>query len=358
MHLRKERRCNAVRDGSWEDTAGNLSLSSLSPFCKRRCSYLGVSAYAVSRLHHSTEAGQYREVRSTGLENEAHRMNFPYHGLLTPSKLEVLLFLHSSSLLNKALERRMLTVPQSYATDTLIGYCVQIVTKAWWKLPNLRCVEGFKTALPLYKRYNSWKICFVVFFEYTNGFVILWELLTLRNIYKPVKREDSVDPPVQMDSYVHAVPNVTYQMFDRLEFYPLSYELFNYWESRSELENLRSRVNALPLVFAGLPEQLSAALDIIPPGISRQKILPLDKDGNDVSSTEKYRAHPFLTLSNHNILKAKVACTKPQKGLHWKGTTSCLPKVANRESSVNLTQCCNRWSLVCARKMLSKKKRW
>lgn len=103
------------------------------------------------------------------LENNAHRIHSLYNSTSTPTKLEVLLVLHSLYVLHEAVKLRTLKVAQPCAAWTLIGYCAQLATKEWSQLLYSSCVNGFKFAPAPYMWYNERKARFVVFSEPFNA---------------------------------------------------------------------------------------------------------------------------------------------------------------------------------------------
>lgn len=97
------------------------------------------------------------------LESNAYGKNSLYHGMTTPTKVEELLFLHYVFLLSKAVKRKVLKNAQFYASGTLIGYRVYLVTKMWSQLLNLCCTDEFQEALAPYMWYDKRIVELVVF---------------------------------------------------------------------------------------------------------------------------------------------------------------------------------------------------
>lgn len=62
------------------------------------------------------------------LINKAHRKSSHYHDKSTPTTFKVLLLLHSASVFIDIVRRMTLNISRSYATGTLIRYCVHFVT--------------------------------------------------------------------------------------------------------------------------------------------------------------------------------------------------------------------------------------
>lgn len=102
----------------------------------------------------------------------------------------------------------------------------------------------------------------------------------------------------QLDSLYDALPFRTYQMFGRLKLYMLSYKLISKCKFCSKLGEPEFRRNGLPLVFAGLFENVAAAAETKLAEVPRREIFRLNEVGNVSFHHKESRAHRPPTFTS------------------------------------------------------------